>query len=153
MSKKQKNSGLIKNRRARFDYALEESFTFGLMLNGRQVRAIRDNHLSLTGSFITVKDGEMWLMNAKLTLPKVSKQSENLTVSDPIKLLGTKREFAEIENAKRNGRTVVPTEVLNKTHYIKLRASIGKGKKKFDKRETKKQREFEINKKREFKNL
>lgn len=153
MSKKKKkakkgSSGSIQNRRARYDYALENGFTFGLSLNGKQVRAIRDNHLSLTGSFVTVKDSEMWLMNAKLTLPKTSKQNESLTTTEPIKLLGTKREIAEIENAKKNGRTVVPTEVLNKTPRIKLRASIGKGKKKFDKRQDKKKRDFELSLKR-----
>lgn len=153
MSKKKnkvkKSSGSIKNRRARYDYALEEGFKFGLVLNGRQVRAIRDNHLSLSGSFVTVKDSEMWLMNAKLTLPKSSKQNESLTVSEPIKLLATKREFREIEAAKNSGRTVVPTEVLNKTKFIKLRASIGKGKKKYDKREDKKKRDFELKLKRQ----
>lgn len=156
MSKKKKQakqkkgySGVIRNRRARYDYALEEGFRFGLVLNGKQVRAIRDNHLSLSGSFVTVKDGEMWLMNAKLTLPKTSKQSENLTVSEPIKLLATGREMQEIEAAKKSGRTVVPTEVLNKTKFIKLRASIGKGKKKYDKREDKKKRDFELKLKRQ----
>ncbi len=146
--KKNKQSGSIQNRRARYDYALEDGFTFGLSLNGRQVRAIRDNHLSLAGSFVTVKDSEMWLMNAKLTLPKSSKQNESLTVTDPIKLLATKKEIAVIENAKKSGRTVVPTEVLNKTNRIKLRASIGKGKKSYDKREVKKKRDFELNLKR-----
>jgi SsrA-binding protein len=152
--KKKTESGSIKNRRARYDYALEDGFTFGMVLNGRQVRAIRSNHLSLTGSFVNVKDSELWLMNAKLTLPKTSSdKKEVLTSTEPIKLLATKKDLKEIESAKNSGRTVVPTEVLNKTHYIKLRASIGKGKKEYDKRETKKKREFYIQSKRDFKEL
>ncbi len=153
MSKKKKgkknSSGVIQNRRARYDYTLEEGFKFGLVLNGRQVRAIRDNHLSLTGSFVTAKSGEMWLMNAKLTLPKTSRNNESLTVSEPIKLLATKKELAIVEQAKNSGRTVVPTEVLNKSKFIKLKASIGRGKKKFDKREDKKKRDFELKLKRQ----
>lgn len=144
----------IRNRRASYDYALEDGFTFGMVLDGRQVRAIRTNHISLTGSFVNVKNGELWLINAKLTLPKTSSdKKESLTSIEPIKLLATKRDLKEIESAKNSGRTVVPTEVLNKTRYIKLRASTGKGKREYDKRQTKKRREFEIQSKRDFKDL
>jgi SsrA-binding protein len=152
--KKNPQTGSIKNRRARYDYALEDGFKFGMVLNGRQVRAIRGNHLSLNGSFVNVKESELWLMNAKLTLPKTSAdKKETLTSTEPIKLLATKKDLREIEAAKNSGRTVVPTEVLNTTRYIKLRASIGKGKKEYDKRQTKKKREFEIQSKRDFKDL
>lgn len=145
--------GSIRNRRASYDYSLEDGFKFGMVLDGRQVRAIRTNHLSLNGSFVNVKDGELWLVNAKLTLPKTSKKDESLTTSEPIKLLATQKELKEIMSAKNTGRTVVPTEVLNKTKYIKLRASIGKGKKEFDKRQAKKKKEFEIQSKRDFKDF
>lgn len=151
---KKKEQSSIKNRRASYDYALEDGFKFGMVLDGRQVRAIRNNHLSLTGSFVNVKDGELWLMNAKLTLPKTSSdKKEVLTSTEPIKLLATKKDLKEIGSAKNSGRTVVPTEVLNKTRYIKLRASIGKGKKEYDKRETKKKRQFDIQSKRDFKDF
>lgn len=153
-SDKKKSVDSIKNRRAGYDYALEDGFTFGMVLNGRQVRAIRTNHISLTGSFVNVKEGELWLVNAKLTLPKTSSdKKESLTSTDPIKLLATSRDLKEIEQAKGSGRTVVPTEIMNRTRYIKLRASIGKGKREFDKRQTKKKREFDIQSKRDFKDI
>lgn len=151
MNKTKKHTpGTIKNRRARYDYSLEDGFTFGMLLNGRQVRAIRSGHLSLVGSFINTKDSQIWLVNAKLTLPKTSKEKESLTTSEPIKLLATKKDIKEIESAKKSGRTIVPTEVLNQTRYIKLRASIGKGKKEYDKRQAKKKRDFDLQKKRDF---
>lgn len=151
MNKTKKHTpGTIKNRRARYDYSLEDDFTFGMLLNGRQVRAIRSGHLSLVGSFINAKDSQIWLVNAKLTLPKTSKEKESLTTSEPIKLLATKKDIKEIESAKKSGRTIVPTEVLNQTRYIKLRASIGKGKKEYDKRQAKKKRDFDLQKKRDF---
>jgi SsrA-binding protein len=151
---KKKESSSIRNRRASYDYALEDGFKFGMVLDGRQVRAIRNNHLSLTGSFVNIKDDELWLINAKLTLPKTSSdKKEVLTSVEPIKLLATKKDLKEISSAKKSGRTVVPTEVLNRTRYIKLRASIGKGKREYDKRETKKKRQFEIQSKRDFKDL
>lgn len=156
-TKKPKNknhSGSIKNRRAGYDYTLEDDFKFGMALKGRQVKAIRTNHLSLTGSFINVKNNELWLVNAKLTLPSSSSEKkENLTSTEPIKLLATKRDIKDIQSAKNSGRTVVPTEVLNKGRYIKLRASTGKGKKEYDKRQSKKKREFDIQAKRDFKDL
>ena len=151
---RKKESGSIKNRRASYDYALEDGFKFGMVLDGRQVRAIRTNHISLTGSFVNVKNSELWLMNAKLTLPKTSSdKKEVLTSTEPIKLLATKKDLKEIEAAKNSGRSLIPTEVLNKTKFIKLRASIGKGKKEYDKRQTKKKREFDIQSKRAFKDL
>lgn len=148
---KKSGSNSIRNRRASYDYTLEDGFKFGMVLDGRQVRAIRTNHLSLTGSFVNLKNDELWLMNAKLTLPKTRKNvDEVLTSAEPIKLLATKKDLKEILEAKNSGRTVVPTEVLNKTKYIKLRASTGKGKREFDKRESKKRRQFEIQAKRDF---
>lgn len=151
-AKSRNDSGSIRNRRASYDYSLEDGFKFGMVLNGRQVRAIRSNHLSLTGSFVNVKDGELWLVNAKLTLPRVSAdKNESLTSNEPIKLLATKKDLKEIQSAKNSGRTVVPTEVINKSKFIKLRASTGKGKREFDKRQTKKKREFDIQSKRDFK--
>jgi len=150
-TKKKNINGSIKNRRASYDYSLEEGFKFGMVLNGRQVRAIRNNHLSLTGSFVNIKDRELWLINAKLTLPKTSSdKKENLTSNEPIKLLATKKDLKEIQSAKNSGRTVVPTEVINNSRYIKLRASTGKGKKEYDKRQAKKKREFDIQSKRDL---
>lgn len=151
-TKAKSNSGSIRNRRASYDYALEGGFKFGMVLNGRQVRAIRNNHISLTGSFVNVKNSELWLVNAKLTLPKTSSdQKESLTSTEPIKLLATQKDLKEIQSAKNSGRTVVPIEVLKNGRYIKLVASTGRGKKEFDKRQAKKKREFDIQSKRDFK--
>lgn len=125
-----------------------------MVLNGRQVRAIRNNHVSLTGSFVNVKSNELWLVNAKLNLPKTSSdKKENLTSTEPIKLLATKKDLKDIQSAKNAGRTVVPIEILNNSRFIKLRASTGKGKKEFDKRQTKKKREFDIQSKRDLKDF
>lgn len=153
-SKTKQHGGVIKNRRASFDYLLEDGFKFGLVLTGQQVRAIRTNHLSLTGSYINLKDGELWLVGAKITLPaSASVKGQSVTTTDQIKLLATSKDISKILSAKNSGRTLIPTEVLNKTKYIKLRASIAKGKKEYDKRETKKQRDFNRQAARGFKGL
>ena len=142
MKKKKPSVGKIQNRRARFDYELSDDFVVGLVLNGRETKALRMGHGHLRGSFVNVKDGELWLVNATITsVPGVS-LDENEQVRSR-KLLAKKREIAALMAAKDQGRTIVPTEVLTRGRYIKLRIAIGKGKKNYDKRQTLKQRDEE----------
>ncbi len=140
MKKKKPATGKIQNRRARFDYELGDDFVVGMVLNGRETKALRMGHGHLRGSFVNVKDGELWLVNATITsVPGVS-LDENEQVRSR-KLLAKKREISALMAAKDQGRTIVPTEVLTRGRYIKLRIAIGKGKKNYDKRQALKQRD------------
>lgn len=121
------------NRRARFDYELGEELSCGMLLSGPEVRLIRDHHVQLKGSFVTIRAGELWLNN--LTLGADTARN--------IKLLVTKRQLAGLERAKQAGLQLVPTKLLAGGRYIKLVVATGKGKKKYDKRETIKQRDIE----------
>ena len=140
--KKKPSVGKIQNRRARFDYELSDDFVVGLVLNGRETKALRMGHGHLRGSFVNVKDGELWLVNATITSVPGVCLDENEQVRSR-KLLAKKREIAALMAAKDQGRTIVPTEVLTRGRYIKLRIAIGKGKKNYDKRQTLKQRDEE----------
>jgi SsrA-binding protein len=142
MKKKKPSVGKIQNRRAKFDYELGDDFVVGMALNGRETKALRMGHGHLRGSFVNVKDGELWLVNATITsVPGVS-LSEDEQVRTR-KLLAKKREIAALMAAKDQGRTIVPTEVLTRGRYIKLRIAIGKGKKNYDKRQALKKRDEE----------
>lgn len=121
------------NRRARYDYFLSDELTVGMVLSGDQVRLIRDHHVQLKGSFVTIKSGELWLNN--LTL--------GAEVTTNIKLLATKRQILGLTNAKTDGKTIVPTKLLAGGRHIKLVIAIGTGKKKYDKRETIKHRDLD----------
>ena len=121
------------NRRARFDYHLGEEVICGMVLAGPEVRAIRDNHVQLKGSFVTLRHGELWLSN--LTLG--SETARN------IKLLATKKQIATFDRAKIAGRTLVPTKLFGTNRHIKLAVAVAEGKKKYDKRETIKKRDYE----------
>lgn len=144
MKKKKPSVGKIQNRRAKFDYELSDDFVVGMALNGRETKALRMGHGHLRGSFVNVKDGELWLVNATITsVPGVSLTEEEQVRSR--KLLAKKREIAALMAAKDQGRTIVPTEVLTRGRYIKLRIAIGKGKKNYDKRQTLKKRDEERN--------
>jgi SsrA-binding protein len=141
MAKKKPNqSKLITNRRARFDYELGDSLVVGLALSGAETKSLRMGHGQLRGAYVTVKEGELWLINATIngTSGIPIEESDQTRAR---KLLAKKREIAALIEAKQQGRTIVPLEVLTQGRYIKLRIAIGKGKKRYDKRETIKKRE------------
>ena len=138
--KKQPTSKQITNRRARHDYALGDSLLVGLQLTGAEVRNLRQGHGQLTGAYVTIKDNELFLINGGI----------NGTASAPIKdteqtrtrkLLAKRREIDSLIEAKKQGSTIVPLEILTKGKFIKLRIAVGKGKRQYDKRQTLKARD------------
>ena len=133
MGKKKGQSTVTENRRAHYDYALGEELVVGMALAGPEVRAIRDHHVQLKGSFVTIRNGELWLNN--LTLGAETARN--------IKLLATRKQIAALEKEKVTGSTIVPVRLLGGGRHIKLVIAVGKGKKKYDKRETIKRRDIE----------
>lgn len=145
MKKKAKQANAtIQNRRARFDYALASEYSVGIVLSGSEVKAARMGHVSLKGSYVNIKDGELWLTNASFSvLQSQPGGSSRVVDTRPRKLLASKREIAELKHAKEEGLTIVPTSMTTKTRFIKLKISTAKGKKQYDKRETVKRRDLE----------
>ena len=124
---------VVVNRRVHYDYALGDELSVGMCLAGPEVRAIRNHHVQLKGTFVTIRNGELWLNN--LTLGAENVQN--------IKLLATKKQIASLAKEKVAGSTIVPVRLLGGSRYIKLVIAIGKGKKKYDKRETIKKRDLD----------
>jgi SsrA-binding protein len=138
--KKTGQAKTIQNRRARHDYVLGDSLVVGIALNGRETKALRMGHGHLRGSYVTVRNGELWLLNATIT----STNNIPLTESEQTqsrKLLAKRREINALIEAKEQGRTIVPLEMLTGGRYIKVRIAVGKGKKLYDKRQTLKKRD------------
>lgn len=135
--------GLV-NRRARFDYALGDEIVAGLVLTGPEVRAARDGHVQLKGGFVSLKDGELWLNNASFSL-KLNEKGQNARTVDtrPRKLLASRKQIDAFSSGKQSGMTIVPTKLLTSGRYIKLVIALGKGKKRYDKRETIKRRDID----------
>lgn len=137
--KKRPSTKTISNRRARHDYELGDSLVVGLQLSGRETKALRMGQGSLRGAYVTVKDNELYLINALVgQVPGISLTEEEQHRTR--KLLAKRREIDALIAAKQQGRTIVPLEILTQSRYIKLRISVGKGKKRWDKRQTLKQR-------------
>ncbi|HSX29447.1 MAG TPA: SsrA-binding protein SmpB [Candidatus Saccharimonadales bacterium] len=138
--KKQATTKHIVNRRARFDYELGDSLVVGIALTGAETKSLRLGHGQLRGSYVTVKDNELLLINAAIN----GTNGIPITETDQTrarKLLAKHREITALIDAKQQGRTIVPLELLTQGRYIKLRIAIGKGKKQYDKRETLKKRD------------
>lgn len=140
MKKKGNRPKQITNRRARFDYELSDSLMAGIVLSGPEVRALRTGHGQLRGAYVTIKDSELWLINANIsgTNGVLISESEQTRTR---KLLVRKQDIERLQEAKQNGRTIVPLEILTGGRYIKVRIAIGKGKRQYDKRETLKARQ------------
>lgn len=131
--KKVKKPAAVVNRRAHYDYNLSDKIEVGMVLTGAQVRLIRDRHAQLKGTYVTIRNHELWLLG--LTLG--SDTAEN------IKLLATKKQISALERAKVDGSTIVPVELHPGKRHIKLTIAVGEGKKKYDKRQTIKARDLD----------
>jgi SsrA-binding protein len=141
MTKKKANvPKSIQNKRARFDYDLGESLVVGLELTGAETKSLRMGHGSLRGAYVTVKDNELYLLNGTINgtngIP-ILEQDQSRTR----RLLAKRREIDALIEGKKQGRTIVPIELLTRGHYIKLRIAVGKGKKLYDKRQVMKSRD------------
>ena len=152
MKKKSEDIKPIVNRRARFDYALGETISAGIMLSGPEVRGARLGHVRLSGAFANIKQGELWLTNMSVTIPDTAKlNAEDKERTIARKLLVTKKQLGIIEDAKKQGMTIVPTRLFTSGKFIKIEIAIAKGKKNYDKRETIKRRQQDRDASREMK--
>lgn len=141
---------LAVNKRANFDYDIQEIYEAGLVLLGHEVKSVKTGHVSLKGSFVTFKKRagrnlpEAYLTNAHIPLYKHAGKITNYEPTRPRKLLLKKPELAHLLGKKdEQGLTLVPIKIYTKRSFIKLEFGVGKGLKKFDKREVIKKRELD----------
>ncbi len=132
----------ISNRRARHDYDLGDGLVVGISLSGAETKSLRRGMGHLKGAYVNAKDGELWLINATITGDGSIRISEEDKTRNR-KLLAKRKEIEALMASKQQGQTIVPLELLTRGRYIKLRIASGKGKKKYDKRETIKRRDQE----------
>ena len=144
---------IASNNRANFNYSISNKIEAGMVLTGSEVKSLRINTGSIRGSYIIEKNGELWLSNSFI------KKYQNSTDNhyDPNrnrKLLVTKKEFNKISGSiKQGGFTIIPLSLyFTDNGLAKLSCGVAKGKKKIDKRESIKQRDWNIKKQRLLKN-
>ena len=141
------------NNRANYNYTISNKINAGIILTGSEVKSLRTNTGSIRGSYIIERSGELWLSNSFIK----KYQNSNDTNYDPNrnrKLLVTKKEFNKISGSiKQGGFTIIPISLYFSDKGIaKLTCGIAKGKKKIDKRQSIKQRDWDLKKQRLLKN-
>ncbi len=148
-----KNSLIIKNRKARFNYIISEKLEAGIVLSGSEIKAVRSGSVVLDSSYATEKTGEIWLFNLHITSSNYNRNFNSEDSVRPKKLLLKKKEIKDIiQKVKNNGYTVIPLNIhFNTKGFAKVELGISKGRKKEDLREYKKQQDWNRTKERLFK--
>ncbi|MBR51777.1 MAG: SsrA-binding protein [Gammaproteobacteria bacterium] len=145
---KEKHALIVKNKNASRNYKLDESFQAGIVLEGWEVKSLRESKVDIKNSYVNIRKGEAWLIGVKIDTPASLKQ-ENLDTTKSRKLLLNKKEIAKIERLKgEKGLTCVLTRMYWKENLIKCDIAMGKGKKLRDQREDIKKRDWERDQKR-----
>lgn len=143
---------LAKNKKAYFNYEILEKFEAGMVLIGQEVKSIRLGRMSLRGSFVVIKNNEIFLIGANIPPYQPKNAPKDYDPERSRKLLLKKAEIRRlIGKIKERGLTLVPLKAYTKKRLIKIEFGIAKGKKKSDKRQVIKKRESEREIKRELK--
>lgn len=136
---------LKRNKKAFFDYEHLQIYDAGIQLTGAEVKSVKQGHIDLEGSFITVTHGEALLVGAQISpYSKASRVSQSTHRRDRKKrLLLTKKELLEIAGKLLGkGLTVIPLSVYSSKRLVKVRIALARGKRKFDKRAAIKEKEY-----------
>ena len=140
---------IAENRRARFDYAVEDDVECGVVLTGSEVKSLRTGQSNIAESYVAVEEGELWLTNAYIA-PYEPAKTWGHEPRRRRKLLASKRQISRFWNGtQREGMTVVPLVMyFNHRGMVKLKVALAKGKKLHDKRETSAKRDWNRQKQR-----
>ena len=132
---------IARNRKAKFDYELLDSFEAGLVLQGSEIKSIRASQISLKEAYVRTDGHEAWLVNAHIA-PYVQASHAGHEPRRERKLLLHKREIDQLWDAvQKKGLTIVPTQVHLREGRAKVEIAVARGKRKYDKRQAIKQRE------------
>lgn len=142
---------IVKNRQARHEYEIEQTYTAGIVLSGQETKSLRLGHASLNGSYVRIVDGEAILLNAQIT-PYAYAQNQDYDPKRTRKLLLKKREILELDTwSKQKKRTLVAVDFRLLRNHIKLTIGIGRGLKSHDKRRKLKERDLQRELQKQFK--
>ena len=131
-----KMTQLASNKKAYFDYEILETYEAGIELKGYEVKSIKAGHINLAGSYVVIKDGQAWLLNADVSPYQPANMPSDYDSKRSRRLLLKSEEISELTGkAHEKSLTIVPLKVYNKHRLVKIEIGLGRGKKKADKRE------------------
>ena len=143
--KKTTNSALkiiCLNRKASFNYFFENLIEAGIVLKGSEIKSIRDGKVNIANSYAVEKKGEIILVNSHIASYKQASYSDHYPLAERKLLLNKKEINKLIGKMERDGFALVPTKMYFKKGKAKIEIAVAKGKKQYDKRETKKNRDW-----------
>jgi SsrA-binding protein len=145
----QQNNTIAQNKKARFDYHLEEKFEAGIALQGWEVKSLRAGKAQLTDSYVLLKNGEAWLLGSLITPLQTTSTHFVIDPQRTRKLLLNRKQINHlIGAAQQKGYTCVCLSLYWKGHLAKAEIALAKGKQLHDKRETEKERDWNREKQR-----
>ncbi len=137
-------STLAENKKARFDYEILDTYEAGITLSGQEVKSVRAGRANLVGSFVAIKPDGAFLLNAQIPPYQPKNAPTDYDPARTRKLLLNQQELKFLlGKSKEGGLTVVPLSLYNKGRHIKVAIALARHKKKSDKRDTIKKREFQ----------
>ncbi len=135
---------IAENRRARFEYHIEETYEAGVVLDGWEVKAIRAGQVQLTDGYVVVRDGELYLIGCRINALRDASKHVSPEADRTKKLLMHKEEIKRlVGKVEQRGFTLVPLNLHYKGGRVKVDIALAKGKAQHDKRETEKKRDWE----------
>ncbi len=135
---------IAENRRARFDYLIEETHEAGLVLEGWEVKAVREGQVQLTDGYVLIRNGELFLIGCRINPLRTASTHVNPQAERTRKLLMHKDEIRRlVGKVEQRGFTLVPLNLHYKGGRVKVDIALAKGKAQHDKRETEKKRDWE----------
>jgi SsrA-binding protein len=126
---------LVSNRRARREYFIEESYEAGLVLTGSEIKSIRSGRANLQDSYVTIRDGEAWLVNSHVSPYKQASQENHEPKRDRKLLLHRRQIDRLVGSIQTKGYTIIPLRIYLKNNRAKVEIALAKGKKLYDKRD------------------
>jgi SsrA-binding protein len=135
---------IAENRKAHFNYLIEERFEAGIVLSGWEVKAIRAGQVQLTDGYVVIKDGELYLIGCRINALRTASTHVRPDADRTKKLLMHKDQIRRlIGKVEQKGYTLVPLNLHYKGGLVKAEIALAKGKQLHDKRETEKKRDWE----------
>ena len=135
---------IVENRKARFNYHIEERFEAGVVLSGWEIKAIRAGQVQLTDGYIVLKDGEMFMIGCRINALRSASTHVRPEADRTKKLLMKKEQIRRlIGKVEQKGFTLVPLDLHFKGSYVKAEIALAKGKAEHDKRDTEKKRDWD----------
>lgn len=152
MAKKEDLNYIVRNRKARHEYQITQTFEAGIVLQGTEVKSIREGKINLSDSYAAIEEGEVWLKNVHISEYK-NGSINNHEPTRPRKLLLNRREIKKLaQKVKEKGFTLIPLGFYLSNGKVKVELALVTGKRKYDKREAiaKRDLEREMNRKGNF---